>query len=203
MNPMNSSGRTIARATALVLLACAVMTGCGSKDEPAAATPAATASTPPPAAPVVTPEQAAKDARMAKAVVNGKATAPVDLHYDILSKPDVGQPFEVELALRPRVAAETLDVQIGDSIGLVIDGERTARFTAVEAGQDYSFKVQALGAAAGVYYISITATISSKVQAETRSFSIPVVIGSPAAQKTTPQTDSAGQPIQSMPAKED
>lgn len=203
MNPMNSSGRTIARSVALVVLASALATGCGSKDEQAASTaPPAAAPAPAPAAPPVSAEQQEKDARMANAVVDGKATAPVDLHYDLLSKPAPGQPFEVEMSLRPRVDADALDVQVAESTGLTIAGERTARFAAVESGKDYSLKVLVQGAAPGIYYIGVTASISSKVQTETRAFSIPVVIGTPAAQKAAPQTDSTGQAIQSMPAKE-
>ena len=203
MNLMNSSGRTIARSAALIVLAGAMATGCGSKDEQAAsAEPPAAASAPAPAPPPVSAEQTAKDARMATAVVDGKATAPVDLHYDLLSKPEPAQPFEVELALRPRVDADILEVQVAESTDLTISGERTARFTSVEGGKDYSLKVLVQGTAPGMYYIGVTANISSKVQTETRAFSIPVVIGSPAAQKSASQTDSTGQAIESMPAME-
>jgi len=46
--------------------------------------------------------------------------------------------------------------------------------------------------------------MSSKVQTEARSFSVPVVVGTaPAAvQKPAPETDAAGQPTESMPAVE-
>jgi hypothetical protein len=195
------------RSAALALLAGLLVAGCGSKEqEQAAATPAPEA--PAPAAPApaaATPEEVAKDARMASAVADGKTTAPVDLRYDIATKPDVGQAFEVELELKPRVSADALDVEIGDSPGLTIVGERVARFANVGAGQGYSFKVLVSGASAGLYYISVIATVSSKVQTEVRAFTIPVVIGTPApaaAQKPQAQVDASGQPIQSMPAKE-
>ncbi len=89
--------------------------------------------------------------------------------------------------------------------GLEISGERTARIPAVDAGQSYPFKVQVRGATAGIYYISVLAKVSTKVQTEARAFTIPVVIGTPtaaAAQKPAAQTDASGQPIESMPAKE-
>ena len=51
--------------------------------------------------------------------------------------------------------------------------------------------------------ITILAKVSTKVQSESRAFSIPVVIGTvPAAQKTAPAVDASGQAIQSMPATE-
>lgn len=191
------------RTVALALLAGTLVAGCGNKDEQAASAPAAA---PAPAAPAAaTAAEVAKDARMASAVADGKTTAPVDLRYDVLTKPDVGQAFEVEMEFKPRVSADALDVEIGDSPGLTIDGERVARFPDVVAGQGYSFKVQARGDTAGLYYISVIAKVSSKVQTEVRAFTIPVVIGTPAAaaaQKPQSQTDASGQPVQSMPAKE-
>jgi hypothetical protein len=192
---------------AVALLAGVLAAGCGSKeDEQAASTAAATPAPAVPAPAPVSPEQAARDARMATAVADGKTSAPVDLRYDVLSKPAVGEMFEVELELRPRISADTLDVEIGDSPGLEIAGERTARILTVDAGQGYPFKVQVRGATAGIFYISVIAKVSTKVQTETRAFTIPVVIGTPtaaASQKPESQKDASGQPIESMPAKED
>lgn len=192
-------------AVVIPLLVGMLATACGSKDDDYAASAASATRTPAaPAPPPVDPERAALDARMAAAVVDGKTSAPVDLRYDVLSKPDVGQPFEVELALQPRISADSLDVEIGDSPGLAIDGERAARFPTVEAGKSYPFKVQVRGATAGLYYISVIAKVSTAVQTESRAFTIPVVIGSPvaASQKPEQPKDASGQPVQSMPAKE-
>lgn len=207
MNSKTTTGFAPLRSVAFALLAGALVAGCGSKEEEQAAS-APEAAAPAPAAPApvaASPEEVAKDARMANAVADGKTTAPVDLRYDIATRPDVGQPFEVELELKPRVSADALDVEIGDSPGLTFGGERAARFPNVEAGQGYSFKVQVTGASAGLYYVSVIAKVSSKVQTEVRAFTVPVVIGTPApaaAQKPQAQTDASGQPVQSMPAKE-
>ena len=44
----------------------------------------------------------------------------VDLKYDVLAKPDVGQPFEIELAFLPRLAADSLEVEVTGIPGLTL-----------------------------------------------------------------------------------
>lgn len=144
-----------------------------------------------------------KPTHLATAVPNSKTTAPIDLQYDIPAKPEVGQPFTIELVVSPRKPGDLLDVEVGDSPGLTIEGERVARFPAVEAGQSYVLKVQVRGNAEGLYYVSVITKLSSKVQSEGRAFSVPVVIGTPpAAHKPAPVKDATGQAIESMPARE-
>jgi hypothetical protein len=203
--------RNIAAAAAL---ATALLAGCGGSEyDPNADVPAPQqqggapqAGGAPAAAPVVaappTPGEE-KTANMASAVVDSKTSAPVDMKYDVLAKPDVGQPFEVELVFLPRIAADTLDVTVTEAPGLVLVGQRDARFGPIESGQPYSLKVLVRGDAAGLFYLSATAKIATAVQTEARAFAIPVVVGTPApVEKPAAQVDAKGQAVQSMPAKE-
>lgn len=204
----------MARSIGIAMLTALLAAGCGAGDgegaaktqesakaQPGATDPAASSKDAPTQVAAVKPTD--KEARLASAVADSKTTAPVDLQYDIPAKPEVGQPFTVEFAVKPRIQADVLDVELADSPGLTIQGERQARFQAVEAGQPYTFQVQLAGNAAGLYYVSVTAKISTQVQTEARAFSVPVVIGSPAPmQKPAPQKDASGQPVESLPAKE-
>ncbi len=143
------------------------------------------------------------DPRLATAVADSKTTAPIDLQYDLPVKPDVGQPFTVELSVEPRLPADALDVEIGESPGISVPGERVARFLMVEAATPYKFRFQARGDAPGLYYITVMATLSTNAQNETRAFSVPVVIGTPPAQeKPAPRRDATGAAIEPMPARE-
>jgi hypothetical protein len=145
----------------------------------------------------------AKESPMAPAVSTGKTAAAVDLKYDLPTKPAVGQPFEITLAFEPRLAADTLDVEITEASGLTVAGESISRFAPVEAGQSYRSRIVVQGNAPGMYYLSLIAKMGTKVQSEARTFSIPIVIGDPpVAQKPTPKVDASGQPVQPMPAKE-
>jgi hypothetical protein len=195
-------------AAVAALLAAALVAGCGgnkSEEElaQAAQAPAAGVAEAPVAAelPAVDPAKA----RLASAVADGKTSAPVDMKYDVLSKPVQGQPFEIELVFDPRRAADTLEIEINDAPGLVLVGEKTAKFAPVEAGQTYSVKILVQGDNAGLYYVGVLARMATQVQTEARAFAVPVVIGDPAAgQKPAAATvlDAQGQAVQPMQAEE-
>jgi hypothetical protein len=196
--------RRSAGAGAVTLLAIALVTGCGAgKDEQAAAAKGekAKADKTAPAAPPANADE--KHARLAAAVVDSKTTAPVDMQYDLLAKPELGQPFEVEMTFSARLPADKLEVEITEAPGLTIVGEKTAAFAPIEGGQSYSSKVLVQGDNPGLYYIGVIAKMSTRVQSESRAFAIPVVIGDPpSVQKATPAKDAAGQAVQSVPAQE-
>jgi hypothetical protein len=196
--------RRLAGTGAVTLLAIALVTGCGGgKDEQAAAAKGekAKADKTAPAAPPANADE--KHARLAAAVVDSKTTAPVDMQYDLLAKPELGQPFEVEMTFSARLPADKLEVEITEAPGLTIVGAKTAAFAPIEGGQSYSSKVLVQGDNPGLYYIGVIAKMSTRVQAESRAFAIPVVIGDPpSAQKPAPAKDATGQAVQSMPAQE-
>ena len=198
------TARSAASVLAVVALA-AVLAACGrGQEEVAADQPAPAATGAPGDAPATPPAvENPDDERMANAVVTGKTAAAVDLKYDVLAKPDVGQPFEVELALLPRVAADSLEVEVTGVPGLAIVSGAAFKFDAVAAGSRHTAKVMVRADAPGLYYANVIARLVSKVQTDARTFSVPVVVGSvPAAEKAEPAKDASGEPVQSMPAVE-
>ena len=196
--------RRWAGTAAVMLLAMTLVAACsGNKDDQAAAAEGgkAKADTAAPATPPADADE--KHERLAAAVVDSKTTAPVDMRYDVLAKPELGQPFEVEMTFSVRLPADKLEVEITEAPGLTIVGEKTAAFAPVEGGQSYSSKLLVKGDNPGLYYIGVIAKMSTKVQTEARAFAIPVVLGDPpSAQKATPAKDATGQAVQSMPAQE-
>ena len=199
------------RGLAVVVVVGAMTTACGGGDDEAATkadnaaqVKSSESSEKPAAGKIGTVKPAGEGpSTMAAAVADAKTTAPIDLMYDLPTKPEVGQSFTVELAVKPRLPGDALDVEIGDSPGVVIEGERVSRFLNVEAGTPYKFTFRARGDTPGLYYIAVITKLSTQVESEGRAFSVPVVIGTPpAAQKTEPQKDASGRPVQSMPARE-
>jgi len=186
--------RTFA-ALALVALAAA----CGRGKEETAKAPAASA--PETAAPAVVENP--DDKRLANAVATGKTAAPVDLKYDVLAKPAVGQPFEIELVFLPRLAANVLEVEVTGIPGLTIVSGGAATFEGITAGERYATKVVAQAEANGLFYANVVARMITDVQTEARTFSVPVAIGAvQAAEKPAPETDASGEAVESLPAKE-
>lgn len=204
--------RRIALTAAATLLAGTLAAGCSNADKDAehdakvakraesqaAAAPNADGS------PARAPANAEdKQSRLADAVVVSKSSAPVEMQYDLLAKPALGQPFEIELTFTTRLPAEALDIELTEAPGLTVVGAKSARFEPVERGRAYTTKVLVQGDTAGLFYLGVVAKMSTQVQTETRAFAVPVVIGTPpAAQKATPAEEASGQAIQSMPAQE-
>lgn len=178
-----------------LVVSTALLSACGS-DEAATEATAAT----PGAIPANTNDPVA---RMARAVGEAKPGAGVDLRYEILSKPAVGVPFEVEVALVATAEAETMNVSISGMPGLTVTNNQVPAITGVTAGAVNSHKFTALADQAGVYYVSVAVTTVLAGTTQARTFSIPVLLGEvQAAQKAQPARDASGQAIQSLPAQE-
>jgi len=191
---------SISRQLVALALAC-TLAACGGGDEAKNGKRAAKASDE--AANATAVAKSPEDARMANAVATGKTSAPVDLKYDLLARPDVGQPFEIELALLPRASASALEVEVTGIPGLVVVSGGTARFDGVATGGRHVAKVTVQADAAGIYYANVVVRMINQAQTEVRTFSVPVVVGTVApVQKAEPVTDAAGEAIQPMPATE-
>ena len=186
----------------LVLALAAALAACGGGDDDAKTSKRA-GKAPDEAASAAAAAVSPEDARMANAVVTGKTTAPVDLKYDVLAKPAAGQPFEIELAFLPRLAADTLEVEVTGIPGLTVVSGATARFDAVTGGSRHVAKVTVQADADGIYYANVIVRMITQVQTEARTFSVPVVVGTVTpVQKAAPATDAEGEAIKSMPAVE-
>jgi hypothetical protein len=199
----SAAWRPVACTAAAALLVAALMTACGGGSDESKAVAKAEKARVDKAAAAPPASVDEKHARLASAVVDSKTTAPVDMKYDVLAKPALGQPFEVEMTFDTRLPADRLEIEITEAPGLTIVGEKTASFAPVEGGKSYSSKVLVQGDNPGLYYIGVVAKMATQVQTETRAFAIPVVIGDPpSAQKAAPAKDATGQAVQSIPAQE-
>ncbi len=194
---------------ALILSAIAAMAGCGRGGKEAERAASKPEESPPPAvvekASPAQPEQSyAKAVEDAKATAtSGKSAAAVDLEYDVLAKPEPGQPFEIELVFVPRLPADVLEVEVTPIPGIVVMSGGSERFESVTPATRYSSRVTVRADQPGLYYLGVVARMVTKVETEARAFSVPAVVGAlPAEAKPQAEVDSTGQAIQSMPAEE-
>jgi hypothetical protein len=150
--------------------------------------------------------KAAEDDGLANAVAVGKTAAAVDLKYNLAARPALGQPFELELVLLPRVAADALEVQATGMPGLVVAGGAAAKFDQVVADEKYAAKVLLQVTEPGLYYVGVTAQLVNKVQTDSRTFSVPVVVGQlPAVEKPVPAAvgaNAGGEAVEATKAVE-
>ena len=196
---MTISNRVLVRAYVLTVLA-SLAVACGGGDEKSAADKTA----PVDAAGKASQQAAAKaavDDGLANAVAVGKTAAAVDLKYNLTARPAIGQPFEVELVFVPRVAADALEVQATGMPGLVVAGGAAAKFDQVVADEKYAAKVLLQVAEPGLYYVGITAKLVNKVQTDSRTFSVPIVVGQlPAVEKPAPAAMGANSGAEAVQA---
>ena len=193
-----------ATGSAAIVALAVVLAGCGKGEEDAVATTPQPATTQGADAAAAAPAVGSpEDAKMANAVATGKTAAAVDLKYDVPVKPAVGEPFELELAFLPRLAADSLEIEVTGIPGLALISSGTSRFEGVGAGDRHVMRVLVRADAAGLFYVGVAVKMVPKVQTDARTFSVPIAVGSvQAAQKAAPEMDAGGQPVESMPAAE-
>ena len=166
------------RATVLATMI-ALAAGCGGSDATEKAKAAAKSKPAKDAA-----KARSQDNRFASAVYLAKGMPAVDVKYDLLTRPVAGQPFELELMLEPRLNSDLLEFTVTGMPGIEVASGGAASFQNVQGHQRYTAKAVIQPVEAGVYYLSVTAKASSKVQSDEVAFSVPVVVAAAPAGST-------------------
>jgi hypothetical protein len=171
-------GATSITINARILLLCALAVLCACQKDPdttTAVTPVFKAKTAPPVK--KGPTAAELTAGMVEASSQGKAQAAVDLKFELVQKPKVGQPLEINLALLPQVDATSAAIQIAPSAGFTLaDGAGQFDLPAIAAGEVYRHTVNVLPTSDGVFLLGVTLLLKNDDGTDTRAFSIPVIV---------------------------
>jgi hypothetical protein len=126
-------------------------------------------------------------AGMVEASTQGKSQTPVGLKFDLLQRPVRGEPLEITIALLPREPAEPVTVEVSAPESLqMLAGETKFEFSSVEPEQVYRRKIRLTPMAEGVFLLTLTVNLRHDQLADTRVFSLPVIVGS-----TAPPTPAA------------
>lgn len=115
-------------------------------------------------------------ATMVQAATSGKATAPMQLKFDLAERPVAGQAIDVSLALMVTAAAQSVTLHLADSAGIVFVDAGDRPLGAVVPDTVYRQDVKLSAATEGVYFIGVTATMTRDTLSETRNFSIPIIV---------------------------
>ncbi|HZF14470.1 MAG TPA: hypothetical protein VE046_00875 [Steroidobacteraceae bacterium] len=133
-------------------------------------------------------------ADMTRAVSAGKATAPVDLKFTVTSKPVLGAPVAIDLAVISLASAEsmTLSVQGGD--GIDVDSATSLEsFQKSPPGSLHHHKLRVTPRAEGAFNVAVLVTMvvpGSGLQS--RTFAIPLLVGGLAALEKSGAGPTAG-----------
>jgi hypothetical protein len=183
---------------ALLILTAGSIAGCGSDDK------AAAPSTPQPKTPVAKVEASPADptAKMAHAVVVGKSGAAVDLKYDVLNKPEIGKPVEIELALIPGAVLDSMTVSLAATTpGLTVISGGEGSFGKLAIGEVARQKFLVTADKEDVLYLTVTATAYAVGLSSTRSFAIPLIFSAPPPAADV-HADTPAQKVQTASAPE-
>jgi hypothetical protein len=122
---------------------------------------------------------AEQTASMVQAATSGKATAPMQLKFELAERPIAGQTIDLALALLAGVPAQSVTLHFGDSPGLVYADQADRPIGAVTPDAVYRQDVKLSAPAEGVYFLAVTATMTHDATVETRAFSIPIIVSPP------------------------
>lgn len=130
-------------------------------------------------------------ATMARAVATSKPEAPIDLKYEILVKPIVGEPVEIELALIPTATGDAMSAVIAASAGLSVSGDLNPNFNDVKVGEAVRTRFFAKADKEDVFYITVATTMHAAGIPNTRTYAIPILMSMPPAPAVEATADKA------------
>jgi len=154
---------------------------------------------PPPAAPAPAPGPTAQEqtATMVEAATQGKSLAPVALKFDLLQRPVQGQPLELAIALMPQIAAGSATIEVSGAEGFKLaDGASPIEFPEVEAEQVYRHSIKLTPIAEGVHMLTLNVSLKHDQIADTRVFSVPLIVTAPGGAAPAPQAEGVAAPQQ-------
>ena len=159
-----------------VLLSLSVLGAChADTGTPAAAAPAAPghAAHQPKAGP--TPQESTRG--MVEAVEIGKSPLAVTVKFDLASRPEVGRPLTLALALLSNVAGGPASVQVtgSDGASLAATGSHV-ELPAVDPHSVYRQTVTVTPTTAGVQLVTVNVLLHHDDLNETRLFAIPLLV---------------------------
>ncbi len=117
---------------------------------------------------------------MVSGVTGGRQGELLDLKFELKSRPQVGEPLMIDVALIPRVASPTLRATYIATDGLAVrDSDVPAEYQNVQADSVYRQQLTVVPKENGVYYVNAVVTIQTDAGDLSRTFSIPVLVGPP------------------------
>ncbi|MFO7277494.1 MAG: hypothetical protein DIU56_010700 [Pseudomonadota bacterium] len=158
-----------------VVLACV---SCGISEEGASGGASATAIVATQPAQSGTAQAGARSADMVRAVGGGASSGPVELLFDLKSRPEVGEPVDIELALTPTTELTRVEATFRAGEGLELrSGAEMPVLERPEPGVPVSHVLTIVPRRDGIFSVMAIVHADSSDAARTVTFSIPIIAG--------------------------
>jgi len=180
------------RAAATLTVLLAALNGCG-KTEHAGSAPAPAPAPGRHAAKVPQDAGALALANMVNAVGTGKPYTDIELKFDLRSRPVVGEPVDIDLALIPTQDLDRVSATFQAVEGIELTkGGRSPEFAHPPAGVPISHTLTVIPQRDGVFYVSAVVLADTGTDSVTRNFSIPLIAGAGNSVPAAPDTAAPG-----------
>ncbi len=114
---------------------------------------------------------------MVSAAVQGKSPLPVDLKFELMQRPIVGQALDIGLALIPHEDAGPVTIQISGAEGFTLtQGSSQFELPAVQADQVYRETANLTPNVEGVLVLAVTVSAKHEEITDIKVFSIPLIV---------------------------
>ncbi|MGH8261834.1 MAG: hypothetical protein ACRET4_00020 [Steroidobacteraceae bacterium] len=122
-------------------------------------------------------------ADMVRGVSPGKATAPIDLKFSIAARPTLGVPLDIDVAVIATGHNDSMTLSVQGGGGIEVDSSTSlASFPKSLPGSLYRHKLRVTPRAEGAFNVNVLVTAAVPGSgAQSRNFSIPVLVGGLAA----------------------
>ncbi len=123
------------------------------------------------------PSQDELTAGMVEAASTLKSDAPIDLKFDLRTRPELGKPMEIEIALMPQVSANLGIIRVtGPDTLTLAAGSVQFDIPNISESQVYRRVIHVTPSAEGVLVLTLNTTLKHEEVEEYRVFSIPLIV---------------------------
>jgi hypothetical protein len=120
---------------------------------------------------------------MVSAVSSGGGTVPVDVKFELLQRPEVGQAASIAFAFIPVAPLDRLYARFQPDDSLeVVSGSQTEQFARPAVGEPVPHTLVVRPKRDGVFAVQVTVLMDSETESLSRVFSVPLIAGSGVAE---------------------
>ena len=132
----------------------------------------------------------------------GKVTAPVEISYEFLSEPRLGQPLEIQISTRALRPNASVAFEVRGDASLSLAGQSAFMAQRLPLEEPRLDQVVVTPMSEGRSFLDVMATVTLNGAQIQKAISIPIDVGVVIQPQAETQLDAAGKPVRSMPAEE-